>query len=425
MINNILKYEIVVFLIGIVLFLILYFPRFIAWFGAIKKQPQLINKKKNKIAVIIPARNEEKVISTLFDSLKSQTYDKDLYDVYVILKDEGDPVAKMTLERGYNYFTVNNQTCKGDALDYCLKRLIALNPNKFDAYIVVDADCLLADNYLEEMNNALASDRMVVLSKKVVKNYLSNAKGANSLTSSANGIIWTLIDDMGNRFKSDHKIPIMTIGTGLMLRADLVLKLGGWPYRKTLTEDMEFMYDCELNDYSTFYYSRAVIYVEEALTLSMTNKRRTRWLMGVVDSKRLYHDEIVSKKTSKRARINHYFTTNLNLVYLYVGLCVFFFFGNLIFSTVLFISGNRLWEKAFLLAIFSLVILYSSFFIMTLVAMIVDRRNIRLSFIKKIMLLFYHPIFYMGYIPIIFKALFFKGHRDWEVIDRMDFEKIE
>ena len=41
------------------------------------------------------------------------------------------------------------------------------------------------------------------------------------------------------------------------------------------------------------------------------------------------------------------------------------------------------------------------------------------NFFKKAALLFVHPLFYMGYIPIIAGALFFKVNRGWEVIDRI------
>ena len=45
-----------------------------------------------------------------------------------------------------------------------------------------------------------------------------------------------------------------------------------------------------------------------------------------------------------------------------------------------------------------------------------------ISIFRKIVLLFAHPIFYMGYIHIISRALFTKKNRGWEVIDRIDFK---
>jgi cellulose synthase/poly-beta-1,6-N-acetylglucosamine synthase-like glycosyltransferase len=67
--------------------------------------------------------------------------------------------------------------------------------------LILDADTMIHDNYLEEMNNAMASGRDVIVSKKIVKNYFLK-KGSLTFQGAANGYIWTLFDEMGNRYKS-------------------------------------------------------------------------------------------------------------------------------------------------------------------------------------------------------------------------------
>lgn len=49
----------------------------------LKDKPYLVNKN-HKFMAIIPAHNEEMVVGNLIESLKNQTYDKNLYDIYVI-----------------------------------------------------------------------------------------------------------------------------------------------------------------------------------------------------------------------------------------------------------------------------------------------------------------------------------------------------
>ena len=71
-------------LIGIVLYL----PRAKCWLHAFGKQERLFNSKNNRLAVMIPAKNESTSITPLFDSLARQTYDRACFDVYVVVDDE-------------------------------------------------------------------------------------------------------------------------------------------------------------------------------------------------------------------------------------------------------------------------------------------------------------------------------------------------
>lgn len=426
MFETILNLSFYTFLAICFVLVIYYIPRLRGWFASFKKQKRLINDKKNNIAVLIPARNESKVIGQLLNSINNQTYPKEHFGVHIIIKESNDPTIELAKEVNGRIHIASNQTCKGDALDVCLKQLLSENPDQYDAYLIIDADCVLTDTFLEEMNNALASGKQVIQGKKIVKNYHIKNKKANSLSSSCNGLIWTIIDDMGNRFKADNNITQMTIGTGLMLRSDVIKMLGGWPYKKTLTEDIELMFDCMVKKISTFYYSYAVLYMEESTSLKVTNKRRTRWLTGVVDSKRLYNKQVklAAKSKSKEDKRNKYYVLALWPIFYYIGTCVVYSALQLITTVVLLILKNSLWLKSLMYAGIAIGIIYVSFMFLTLMCLIVERKNMPISIFRKIILLFAHPIFYMGYIPIISKALFTKKNRGWEVIDRIDY-KIE
>lgn len=419
MLKTLLEYITIGYVAICVLTLIYYLPRLKCWFSPFRKQPVIHNDKKNRFAILVPARNESKVINSLFESFKGQTYDRNYFDVHIIVKEENDPtIALANKEPNTFCHVVSTQNCKGDALDGAIKDIIANQPNYYDAFVIVDADCLLAPTFIEEMNNAMASGKQVIQAKKIVKNYLGDH---TPLSAACNGLIWPLMDDLGNRYKSDHNITIMTIGTGILIRSDVIKELGGWPYRQTLTEDIEFMYDCAINHFSTFYYSHARIYVEEASTLHVTNKRRTRWLTGVVDSKRIYNDQIKRLNITKEEKKNKYYTTALSPVYLFVGTNTIFSIFNLVTALVLFLLHDSTYIMALNLGIFSFLVIYVSFFFLTIFCMLVDRKEIKLPFYKKLLLLFVHPLFYMGYIPIISKALFLRTNRGWEVIERIDF----
>ncbi len=402
-------------------FIVYYIPRMVGWFKVRKKQAKLFNPKLNKIAVIIPARNESAVIGVLLDSLKLQTYPKCRFDTHIIVKEARDKTIEIAKDYGAFVHIVPEQNCKGYAVDRCLKNCLAENPDKYDAYVIVDADCMLDNKFLEEMNNAMASDAQIIQAKKLVKNYLIEDKKANSIWSNCNGLIWTMIDELGNKHKTSIGATNMTIGTGIMFRSDVIKTLGGFPYQKTLTEDIELMYDCVIKNFSTYYYSYAKIYVEESPSHEMTKKRRIRWMTGVVDSTRLYAEQLKSLPKTKEVKRNIYYTTSLSKVYRYVGLLVGFTVLNAMGSILLGLMGYGEWLLALMYAGIGFATLYLSFFFLTLACFIADWKNIKISFWQKMLVLFYHPINYMEYIPIVYKALRNKQSQEWEVIERVTF----
>ena len=411
MLSELIKYGFYLFLAFITFCLLNYVPRLVAWFYGFKKQKHLEKNKDNKIAIIVPARNESMVIGNLFESIKKQTYKN--FDTFVIVKDSNDPTIEMAKEIGAITLVCPNQTKKSDALDYALKE--ALKKKEYDSAFIIDADCYMDEKCIEELNNALASGKQIIQVKKRVKNFYMKGKKANSIWSSCNGLIWTIIDDLGNKYKSAKGITNMLIGTGIMIRMDVVEELGGWPYNKTLTEDIEFMNDAAIKNYSTFYYEHAIIYLEESTSLRVTNKRRTRWMDGVINSKREYNDRL--KNASEK---NRYFVTALSPCFLLIGACLVYFALNIIIGGILFFRDSYLWMECFLLGLISLGIIYGCFFILTLFILLVGK--IHRPWYEKILLLFIHPIFYMGYIRIILKVYLGLTSNKWEVIDRVKFE---
>ena len=405
-----------------VVFVILYLPRIWCWFGSFKKQKRLYNSKKNKLALIIPARNEGKAVLSLFESIENQSYDRSNFDVFVVVKEYDDPVIEYAKAIGAEVFVDVNQTCKGDCLDSTIKTLLKEKPGVYDGFLIVDADCVLDSKFMEEMNNAMESGADVINAKKLVKNYLpGNQQNCNWVTA-CNGLIWTFMDDMGNRWKSDHGFTTMTVTTGILFSKKLVEKWGGWIYRSTLTEDMELERDCALQGYKTFYYSHAKIYMEESPSLEMTNRRRTRWMTGVTHSDLLYGPKLLKKEKSFRTIANNYYVLCLWVVYGFVASMIVIGSVNLIAGFIAMFSATYSLHY-FAMTLYCFLGIYFIFFVLTAMAMFVSREQITLGFWDKIKLLFIHPLFYMKYISIVSKALINRKPQTWEVIERIEVQQ--
>jgi len=80
---------------------------------------------KRKYAIIIAARNEEKVIGKLIDSLNQQTYDRQLFEIFVVADNCSDDTAKVATHHGatvYERFDEDKKR-KGWALEYLFEQI--------------------------------------------------------------------------------------------------------------------------------------------------------------------------------------------------------------------------------------------------------------------------------------------------------------
>lgn len=405
------------FIIGSILLAILlaYLPRIVAWFGFLLPYEHLHNEKKNRIAVLVPARNESAVIETLLTSLSRQTYRS--FEVFVIVKDKKDPTISMVKKHGFHCHVEAGQTCKSDALDGVIQTILRKDKNAFDAYLILDADTMIQDDYLEEMNNALASGRDVIVSKKIVKNYFLNRKGALSLQGAANGYIWTIFDHMGNQWKSLHHIALFTVGSGLMISKKIILFDNGWCYKSTMTEDCELAGDIIANHWSTYYAPYAPIFMEEAPHLSDTNKRRNRWMTGLTDAQRMYR----YKDWTMGGFWDNYFCYSVFISYLYFFvLCLVAFVSGVSSIAFFFLHMNNDFIWVFGGFIGSLSLIYLSFFSMALVAFFASIKDVKGHWLFRILVLFYMPIHYMEYIRIMARVFSGRSSRGWDQISRVN-----
>ena len=136
----------------------------------LKDKPLKI-KKDHKFMAIIPAHNEEAVVANLIESLKNQNYNKQLYDIYVIADNCTDNTAKVAKKAGaivYERFDETKKT-KGYALNWFLQQKIKENAD-YDAFFVFDADNIVDENFIKNMNKKLCQGEDVVKGYRDIKN---------------------------------------------------------------------------------------------------------------------------------------------------------------------------------------------------------------------------------------------------------------
>lgn len=109
--------------IFIIIFIFSYIYQLIVLYFA--KEKNYRKFKKHKFAILIAARNEEKVIGNLIDSIKLQEYPKELIDIFVVADNCTDSTADIARKKETIVFERNNEEKigKGYALDFLIKKI--------------------------------------------------------------------------------------------------------------------------------------------------------------------------------------------------------------------------------------------------------------------------------------------------------------
>jgi len=368
----------------------------------LKDRPLKINKN-HKFMAIIPAHNEERVIGSLIESLKNQTYDKNLYDIYVIADNCTDNTAKISKELDaivYERFDSQNKT-KGHALNWFLAQKIKEDAD-YDAFFVFDSDNIVDKNFITNMNKKLCQGEDVVQGYRDIKNPTDNWISAGYAL-----FYWTM-----HRFYhlARYNIGLSTLlnGTGFMVRFD-VIKPTGWD-TKTLTEDIEFSLKRIIKGKRLGWATDAIVYDEQPTTFKQSWSQRSRWTIGHIQCVELYTGELIKSVKEHKKMMNldgvlYIFGSIPMLIVSLISILINFviYLGNGMPGIGLVINMLMFIIPALILPIAT-----------AMMAMLLDKKPIR-PMIKGLLC---YPIFMGTWLLINIKCLF-KRQLSWEKIEHV------
>lgn len=405
--------------------LLLYIPKISCWVYGFKQQKRLTNPKQNKLAIIVPAREESACIDRLLNSINKQTYPSALFDTFIVVAREDDPTIEMAHSKLKNVdvWVERNQTCKAEAMDSLFQHIFETKGNIYDGYIIVDADSYLDDDYLTEINNAMITEADVIISKKKVINWESNNKKQRTLFANLSGLTYTAIDTMGNKYKSDYNYALAICGNGMLLSKRYVTKFDGFPFR-SICEDVEVGINAMLNGFKECYYEHAIIYTEEPISHKEYNKRRYRWLKGYFSNNANYNPELYNKtfKQGKIVRGNLKYLFELMPVYLFICITVVALLTFLISGIALSCVRSPLTKQAFLFALLIAVLVYAVISIFNFIT-ILEEDSKKLKFGEKLAIIFIGPFITFEYVIVFFRTINKNYKVEWEPIERITIDE--
>lgn len=385
--------------------------------GLTKKSNMLIAHKDHKYAVVIAARNESAVIGQLINSIKKQKYPSSLVDIYVVADNCTDTTAEVAEKAGATVFKrFNTQLVgKGYALDYAFK--IIMNGNeKYEGYFVFDADNLLDENYIAEMNKVFDNGYNIITSYRNTKNYDTNWL-------SAGYSLWFIREA---KYLNNSRMILNTgcaiSGTGFVVSDEIIRKNNGWKHH-LLTEDIEFSVDNAIQGEKIGYCGTAILYDEQPYLFKQSWDQRLRWAKGFYQVFAKYGKDLVKSIFKKRSFYCYdMFVTITPALFLSLASVIV----NMVFLTLGLINIDTMPEiinETTSAIIMAMANSYLVLFALGVVTTITEWKQINAKPINKIKYLFTFPIFIFTYIPISIVALFRKI--EWKPITHNIAKSIE
>ncbi len=249
------------------------YQAYIAIAGNLRKlKPIAYAAPTKRIAVTIPARNEEKVVVLLIDSLLKQQYPRELYDIYVIPNNCTDNTEQAARRAGARIISCQTQVrSKGDVLHLTFDKLLK-GDKDYDGFVIFDADNIADGGFLQVVNNALSAGYQVGQAYRDSKN-----PDDNWVTGCTSAFFW-FMNRFFNHSRAALGLSASLNGTGIMFGADFLRRIG---YNTTtLTEDLEFNAQCALAGEKIAWMEEAITYDEQPLKLKDSFTQRRRWAAG-------------------------------------------------------------------------------------------------------------------------------------------------
>lgn len=370
-----------------------------------EKTNDLSKDKQHRYAILICARNEEIVIADLIQSIKQQTYPSHLIRIFVLADNCTDGTAEIAKKHGATVYQRFDQEKigKGYALEELMNHINNDYPNQFDGYFVFDADNILSNDYITQMNHTFAMGHPIVTSYRNSKNF-----GSNWI--SAGYALWFLRESKYLNYARHLLHSSCNVsGTGFLFSQEVADEIGGWPFHM-LTEDIEFSINQIVHGRKIAFCPYAELYDEQPIKFSQSWRQRIRWSRGYLQVFSGYGLQLI-----KGALKGNFACFDMSMTIM----PAFFLTAFSIFSNIALGVWGAYIGDDIMIAVKSigqsLGNMYLVLFILGTIATITEWKHIHTSTVKKILFNFTFPLFMLSYLPISFVALF--SHAGWKPIE--------
>lgn len=307
-----------------------------------KQKKYADNGNMKKMAVLIPGYKEDEVIVEVANLALQQDYPSDLYDVVII----ADSFQKETIvELASLPITVIEVSFEKSTKSKALNKAMAALERDYDIAVVLDADNVMANDFLKKVNAAFEHNFVAVQGHRTAKN-----------TNNSWAILDAISEEINNNiFRKGHRVLGLSsaiIGSGMAFRYQYFKEL-----MSTVTAVGGFDKEIELKmlkeGHKIVYLSDAIVYDEKIQKSDVFGNQRRRWLSAQLH---YFRKDILSacKHLITKGNID-YFDKAIQFIQppriLLLGAVVLFSFG--------FIIANYFFENQYYYSNFWMIVLSS------------------------------------------------------------------
>jgi cellulose synthase/poly-beta-1,6-N-acetylglucosamine synthase-like glycosyltransferase len=226
-------------------------------------------------SLIIPAKNEEKVLPRLLDRLVNLEYDRSKYEILVIEDGSTDHTfdickeyeAKYNIVKCYSLPKANVPNGKSRALNF------ALRLSKGDIIGVFDADTVPRLDILEYVEPKFKDNQTAAVQGRLIP--INVRESIISRLAAIEELMYEY--SISGRAKLGLFVPIE--GTCTFIRKDLIEEVGGWN-EYSLTEDLDLSLKLTDKGYKIIYSPAVISWREVPVSLRVLIRQRLRWYRG-------------------------------------------------------------------------------------------------------------------------------------------------
>lgn len=259
-----------------------------------KKKSDFSTARNRKFAIVLPAHNEEKVISRSLYSLSGLVYPKNMYDLIVIADNCTDNSAMIAKKLGAQVLERSNdkERGKGYALRWAFDQILDWD-EEYDAVIVFDSDSLVSGNYLEVMNYYLEHGSKVIQSSDLV---LPQPNAWSIEATRIGFLLHNYVKPMGRKVLG---LEMGLRGNGMCFSTNVLRQI---PWQAwSLTEDVEYGLILQLEGIEIDFAPEAEVLAQMPEQAKNAESQRRRWEMGRYPIIRKYTPKLLAAIFKKRS----------------------------------------------------------------------------------------------------------------------------
>jgi cellulose synthase/poly-beta-1,6-N-acetylglucosamine synthase-like glycosyltransferase len=244
----------------------------------IRPRPAGRTPGRTRFAVIVPAHNEEAMLTKTLRSIFAQAYPRELYSVHVIADNCSDRTAALASELGAvtHGRTDPANPGKGQAIAWLLPQL---TPDH-DATVFIDADSTIDEHFLE------AFDRRFQAGADVLQASYRVADPQSAPLVTLRALAFSLMHEVRGRGKARLGLSVGIWGNGFAM-SRRVLERFGWSSFSG-TEDAEQHIQLVLNGVRVTFAPEAKVYGHMPASFKAAQSQQRRWEAGRLTLLRRY-----------------------------------------------------------------------------------------------------------------------------------------